>query len=60
MTRFKQSLLWSDKESAMEKKQVKRPCIDCVYFTACGETTRTMPCAGRMAKTEAKKENEKK
>lgn len=36
------------------KKQysVKRPCIGCVYFTACGSTTRTMPCKGRATKTQ--------
>ena len=44
----------------MEKKNVKRPCIGCIYFAACGETTRTMPCAGRITKTEAKKAKERK
>ena len=32
------------------------PCINCIYFKACGETTRTMPCNGRMTKSEKKKE----
>ena len=34
------------------KSSVKRPCIGCVYFTACGSTTRTMPCKGRATKTQ--------
>ena len=34
----------------------KHPCINCIYFKACGETTRTMPCEGRMTKSEKKKE----
>ena len=29
---------------------VKHPCIGCVYFAACGSTTRTAPCAGRKTK----------
>ena len=37
-------------------KQPKHPCINCIYFKACGETTRTMPCDGRMTKSEKKKE----
>lgn len=32
------------------------PCINCIYFKACGETTRTMPCEGRMTKSEKKQE----
>lgn len=40
------------------KKEVKYPCQGCVYFTACGENTRTMPCKGRKTKSE-KKEEEK-
>lgn len=32
-----------------------KPCIGCVYFSACGETNRTMPCDGRMTKSERKK-----
>ena len=35
------------------------PCINCIYFKACGETTRTMPCDGRMTKSEKKKEQKK-
>jgi hypothetical protein len=41
-------------------KQPKHPCINCIYFKACGETTRTMPCKGRMTKSEKKKEGESK
>lgn len=33
---------------------VKHPCISCIYFKECGETTRTMPCKGRQTKTEQK------
>lgn len=33
---------------------VKHPCQGCVYFNACGESTRTEPCAGRMTKRERK------
>lgn len=36
--------------------QPKHPCISCIYFKACGETTRTMPCNGRMIKSEKKRE----
>lgn len=35
---------------------MKHPCINCIYFKACGETNRTMPCNGRMTKTEKKRE----
>ena len=38
----------------MNVKQVKHPCIGCVYFNACGETNRTMPCDGRMTQFERK------
>ena len=38
----------------MNAKQVKHPCIGCVYFKACGETNRTMPCDGRMPQSERK------
>lgn len=33
----------------------KRPCIGCIYFEACGDTNRTMPCDGRVTKSEKKK-----
>ena len=38
----------------MNAKQVKHPCIGCVYFNACGETNRTTPCDGRMTRSERK------
>ena len=41
----------------MTEKSVKHPCQGCIYFKACGETTRTYPCNGRKTKREAKKEN---
>ena len=40
-------------------KNVKNPCQGCIYFKACGETTRTMPCYGRKTKSQKKKENKK-
>lgn len=33
----------------------KHPCIGCVYYIACGETNRTMPCNGRVTKSERKR-----
>lgn len=36
-------------------KPVKRPCINCIYFKACGNTTRTMPCNGRVTKRQKEK-----
>ena len=35
----------------------KYPCKNCIYFNACGETTRTQKCDGRITKSEKKKEN---
>lgn len=35
----------------------KYPCRGCVYFKACGELTRTTPCAGRKTKREQKHEH---
>ena len=29
---------------------VKHPCQGCVYYNVCGESTRTMYCAGRRTK----------
>lgn len=40
----------------MGKKQVKKPCVGCVYFKECGNTNRTMPCNGRVTKSEKKRE----
>ena len=42
-----------------EDKMPKYPCRGCVYFKACGENTRTMPCSGRMTKSEQKKQKKK-
>jgi hypothetical protein len=33
---------------------VKHPCQGCIYFKACGESTRTAPCNGRVTKREIK------
>lgn len=46
------------KSSQKEKKsrQVKKTCIGCVYYDACGCSTRIEPCEGRMTKTERKHE----
>ena len=30
------------------------PCRNCVYFNECGENMRTMPCSGRMTKSQRK------
>lgn len=35
------------------------PCRNCIYYKECGESTRTMPCKGRMTKTDKKKEGKK-
>lgn len=32
------------------------PCRGCIYFKVCGENMRTMPCNGRVTKTDKKKE----
>lgn len=29
-------------------KTAQRPCVGCIYFKACGNTNRTMPCSGRV------------
>lgn len=39
-----------------ETPSVKKPCIGCVYFAACGSTTRTEPCKGRITKSRKAKE----
>ena len=31
---------------------VKRPCIGCIYFEACGSATRTQPCDGRQCEVD--------
>ena len=38
-------------------KPINKPCVGCIYFKACGNTNRTMPCEGRMTKSEKKKED---
>lgn len=40
----------------MMKQQIKKPCIKCVYFNVCGDLSRIEPCAGRITKTEQKKQ----
>lgn len=35
-------------------KQPKYPCRNCVYFKACGDNTRTMPCEERQTKSKKK------
>ena len=35
-------------------KQLERVCENCVYFSACGDSTRTEKCDGRKTKTERK------
>ncbi|MCR0168703.1 hypothetical protein MKC94_03010 [[Clostridium] innocuum] len=42
------------KEYGKTMKSVKYPCRNCVYFGACGESSRTQPCAGRKTKREGK------
>ena len=36
---------------------VKYPCRNCVYFSACGDSTRTETCKGRKTKGKGKGEN---
>ena len=38
---------------------VKKPCVGCIYYKACGNTSRTQPCKGRVTKSEKKKEDKK-
>lgn len=38
---------------------IKHPCINCIYFKSCGETNRTMPCNGRVTKSQKKKEKKR-
>ena len=42
-----------------EKVMPKHPCQGCVYYKACGESTRTDPCYGRMTKRERRAEDGK-
>jgi hypothetical protein len=41
----------------MKIKMPKRPCQGCVYFKVCGESTRTVPCDGRMTERERRKKD---
>ena len=36
--------------------QPKYPCRNCIYWNACGDKSRTMPCKGRKTPSEKKKE----
>lgn len=47
------------KTNRIKSLLVARPCINCIYYSNCGSTTRTEPCAGRMTKTDKKKEANK-
>lgn len=38
------------------KNTVKKPCISCVYFNQCGDSSRVAPCEGRKTKSEQKAE----
>ena len=40
----------------MAREYPQHPCRNCIYFKACGENTRTMPCKGRVTKSQKKKE----
>lgn len=42
----------------MATKIIKHPCQGCIYFPVCGKSGRTEPCAGRVTKTEKKKQEE--
>ena len=37
-------------------KQPKYPCRSCIYYNACGDKNRTMPCQGRKTESQYKKE----
>lgn len=39
-----------------KSRQAQYPCRNCVYYAACGSSSRTMPCDGRKTKREAQKE----
>lgn len=38
---------------------VKHPCQGCIYYKVCGNSNRTMPCAGRVTKSQKKEEMKK-
>lgn len=35
-------------------REVLHPCQGCVYYAACGSSTRTAPCEGRRTRTQAR------
>lgn len=45
-------------DSVKRKKMPQHPCIGCVYYKVCGESTRTAPCYGRMTKRESNNAND--
>lgn len=42
-------------EREIEMKMPKKPCLGCIYFKVCGDTTRTKECKGRETKREQKR-----
>ena len=42
-----------------KKVMPKNTCQGCVYYKACGESTRTAPCYGRMTKRDRRAEDGK-
>ena len=38
---------------------VKHPCQGCIYFKECGNSNRTVPCEGRVTKSQKKEEERK-
>lgn len=46
-------------ENSKMKKQAQHPCRNCIYFSTCGENTRTEYCAGRVTKAERKAEDKR-
>lgn len=39
-------------------RSVQKPCIGCIYYKACGSTTRTEPCMGRVTSREKQREEQ--
>lgn len=33
----------------------QKPCLNCIYYKECGDSTRTMSCDGRTTKTDLKR-----
>lgn len=46
-------------ENGRKKDMPKKPCVGCIYIKICGNTARTMPCYGRVTKSEKKRSEEK-